>query len=144
MKTHLMLSLDIDLANEVKNVASTLGVPYSALASRLLSVVRQPNAVLALTPWAEGLKAAGQTHRATRSAQIPLKGSERLTLSHVTGDWQTAKEIGARSAQSEGVLWRALEGLRSKRLVEGGATPGTAVVRGRPAHSRWRKAGGAA
>lgn len=154
MKTPGIFSLDVELLRDVHALADRLGVSYSALAGRLLSVVRQPNAEPALRPWAEGLKAEksaraaarsapreGAQRRKARAALPKLKGSERDLLLALTDQWETPEQLGARVAQSSGVLCRALLGLRAKGLVEDQIAPDVHRVNGRPVYSRWRRAG---
>jgi hypothetical protein len=122
-------TLDETVAKSMESLARRLGVPYNALVERCIAVTALPGAEDAFEKWAS-------TKR--KGPKFARKDSERRALAALTNTWTSFWDIGQRSCQTDGILWRALKSLETAKLVESEIPQGAYWINGRPTQSRWR------
>lgn len=110
MKTILTLSVDVDTATALREAAAEGGCGYSELANLLLRKGLDALVPERLKSWTTQRRAAPEGPR--------LRGSERLVLSALRTEWQSASELAARAGHSQNIVRRALERLVFLNLAE--------------------------
>lgn len=132
MKSNAIFSLDIDLIHSLKSASLKADVPMSAIVNRLLADAfesGESDAVIAKLAAKRAEKAQGPL----------LVGSEKTAYAGVGVDWQHMMAIRAKTMQGQKVLWRALNGLMQRGLVECQIPEGSYRINGIPVVSHWRR-----
>jgi hypothetical protein len=125
MKSSFPLSLDVDLVNALRARAAQIGVPYSQIANLLLT---------------EGLASRDDSYftakirpRSCALQPLPLRGALGNALALLSHEgWTTINAPGK-------VLWRSLEALQARSMVESEIEPDAYRLKGIPLRSRWRR-----